>query len=570
MLPPNPLQTTLAEKLDVTRKRLVLFVMGVMVCYLAITLRVIDLTLLQPATAPIAAEGEAIRPLQKPLRADILDRHGVLMATSLKVASLYADATLVEDASVLAKAIKKILPAEDEAALLQKLSSQKKFVWLARDITPRQQYALNALGDPSLGFQEEDRRMYPDKNLAVHVLGYTDVDGRGIAGVEKSFERTLGESGLPLRLTLDLRVQHIVRSALADAMKKFQAKGATGMVMDARTGEIIAMVSLPDFDPHHVGDAAADQKFNRAALGVYEMGSTFKLFSTAAALDSGQVRLNSYFDATKPIKYGRFTISDYHAKNRSLSLPETFIYSSNIATARMAQTVGNEGIRAFYKRLGFLEPPPLDLPEKGAPLYPVPWRDISTLTTSFGHGIAVSPVHLSRAAAAMVNGGIILKPRLVLEEAAQKAEGTRVIKPETSLQMRQLMELTVASGTGSKATVAGYHMGGKTGTAEKNINGSYRKNLLLSSFIGAFPIRDPRYVVLAIIDEPNPAPDTHGYATGGWTAAPAVARIVEEMAPLYNMRPDFDSDPRLVLREFAPLLKEYKEGDSLAAAGTDR
>ncbi len=563
-----------ARRLMQARLRLLVVSAFLLLGYFIISLRLADLTLFHKEVAATAAAPEAgdIRVLAKPLRGGIFDRNGELMATSLKMASVYADTTLVRDPQALARELAEILPDQGEEILLKKLSSGKKFVWIERNITPKQQYAINTLGQPGLAFQEEDRRIYPHGRLTAHILGYTDVDGRGIAGVEKSFQGVLAAGEEDLRLTIDLRIQHILHRELSRAVTKFSAKAGIGMVMDVNTGEIIAMVSLPDFDPLHPAEAVDDAKFNRVSLGVFEMGSTFKLFSTAAALDAGAVSFGTQFNAAEPIRYGGHTITDYHSKNRMLTVPEIFIYSSNIGTARMALALGTEGMRDFYQKLGFFEPAEIELPERGAPLYPRPWRDISTLTASYGHGISVSPVHLMRAAAAMVNGGILVRPTLLATEkrgGILKPVGQRIVRPETSRMIRQLLELVVADGTGSKAYVEGYQVGGKTGTAEKVVAGRYNKKAVISSFLGIFPATQPRYAVVAILDEPQATKESYGYATGGWTAAPVVARVIEHMGPLYHIPPDFDATHDIV-QDMAAYLKESKKEKGVAALGTHR
>lgn len=556
--------------LSQAKARLVMVAGAFLLGYLAITLRVADLTLLRSKPQAEVAKAEDVRPLARPLRGAILDRNGELMATSLSMPSLYADATIVENPEQEAKELAAILQGEDEAEIKRRLTSGKHFIWIARNITPKQEYAINALGHPDLGFQDEDRRIYPNAELAAHITGYTDVDGNGIAGIEKSFNKQLAQGDKPVQLTVDLRVQHLLHRELEDSVNKFHAKAGVGMVMDVNTGEIIAMVSLPDFDPLHPGDAPDEARFNRATLGVFEMGSTFKLFSTAAALDSGLVHFGSKFDATDPIHYGRFTINDYHAKHRVMTVPEIFIYSSNIGTAKMAASLGPGGLRGFYERLGFFAQVPVELPERGNPLYPKPWRDINTLTASFGHGVAVSPLHLMRAASALVNGGTLVTPTIVKPEKkiSLEASGERVIKPQTSQQIRQLLELVVADGTGEKAYVEGYNVGGKTGTAEKNKDGKYEESLLLSSFIGVFPIDNPRYAVLAMLDEPQGIPESKGFATGGWTAAPVVAAVVSQLGPLYHMAPDLQT--RDITHDMAMYLKDIQEGKTLASIGADR
>ena len=565
---------TQAQALDQARLRLAWVVMVLMMGYFAIGLRMGDLTLLHHKNMETAGDDKDSAIAVRPLRGEIVDRNGNLMASSLKMASVYANTTMIDDPKQLAKKLSTILP-ESYADLLGKLSSGKEFIWIERDITPKQQYAINALGNPALGFQDEGRRLYPNTNMTAHILGYTDVDGNGIAGIEKYFNKQLRESDKPVQLSIDLRVQHIMHRELSAAVQKFHAKDGVGMVMDVNTGEIIAMVSLPDFDPNHVGDASDWSKFNRATLGVFEMGSTFKLFSMAAALNSGKVHFSSIFDASEPIKIGRFKISDYHSKKRPLTVPEIFIYSSNIGTAKMADSLGPNALKNFYKSMGFMEAAPVELPERGAPLYPSPWSEVSTLTASFGHGIAVSPLHLIRAASALVNGGIMPRSTLIksdnpsLTPQSAPPEGQHVITAETSNKIRQLLELVVADGTGTKAYVEGYDVGGKTGTAEKNIHGHYEHNASLSSFIGVFPIQAPRYAVLAILDEPQGTPDTHGYSTGGWTAAPVVANVIEQMGPLYQISPDLTRGRLDIEKEMSAYLKDLKEGSSLASLGTD-
>ncbi len=408
---------TQAQALDQARVRLVWVVMVLMMGYLAIGLRMGDLTLLRHKSAETLAGNQDTAPAIKAMRGEIVDRNGNLMASSLKMASVYADTTMIDDPKQLAKKLAAVLPEQTYAELLEKLSSGKEFIWIQRDVTPKQEYAINAIGNPALSFQDEGRRIYPDANMTAHILGYTDVDGNGIAGIEKYFNKQLVAGDTPVQLTIDLRIQHIMHRELAAAVQKFHAKDGIGMVMDVDTGEIIAMVSLPDFDPNHVSDAGDAEKFNRATLGVFEMGSTFKLFSTAAALDSGKVHFSSIFDASEPIKVGRFKISDYHAKKRALTVPEIFMYSSNIGTAKMADSLGGDSLKNFYKSLGFMAQAPVELPERGAPIYPTPWSEVSTLTASFGHGIAVSPLHLIRAASGLVNGGIM--PRSTPHQAGQ-------------------------------------------------------------------------------------------------------------------------------------------------------
>ena len=355
-----------------------------------------------------------------------------------------------------------------------------------------------------------------------------------------------------------MRVQNILRQELMTAIEEFRAIGAAGLVLDARTGELLAMVSLPDFNPNNPGLASADSRFNRVTQGVYEMGSTFKLFTAAMALDSGTTTLNGGYDASKPIRVARHTIRDYRAKNRWLSVPEILVHSSNIGAAEMALDVGGQLQRIYLEQLGLLEPATIELPEVGVPLVPSPtqWRDVHTMTIGFGHGISVSPLQLASGVAAVVNTGVFRRPTVIrregpdesgsdergpgedgAEEAEPDGDGRRVISPETSRTMCALMRLIVLSGTGRNADVPGLRIGGKTGTAEKIVGGRYSRNARISSFIGAFPIDAPRYVVLAMIDEPQGNASTHFYATGGWVAAPVIRSVSQRIAPLLGVEP---------------------------------
>lgn len=534
-----------ATALGIAKGRMIFVMTAFMIGFLAVSLRLIDLTLIVPAEK-LAGAGAATAKSLPPsamLRADILDRNGELIASSLKTASLYADPRLIDDPVKVASELVKVLPELEYGATLENLQKPGRFVWIHRNLTPRQQYAINALGHPGLAFEEENRRIYPQGPLFSHIMGYTDIDGHGIAGVEKSFDGLLIKDDKPLELSLDMRLQHIVRKELTAAVEKFSAAGASGIVMDIHSGEILAMVSLPDFDPHNPAKASGDSKFNRNTLGVYEMGSTFKLFSITAAIESGAVRLGDIFDATKPIQIGRFTINDFHAERRKMTVPEIFIHSSNIGTARIAMVTGSENLKNFYEKLGFFSAPKLELPEIGMPLVPRPWRDVTTLTASYGHGISVSPLQVAIATAGIVGNGHLPTATIIKSNGGDQGENEAnpgIVSPQTAAKMRRLMELVVESkdGTGGKAKLDGYHIGGKTGTAEKIVNGVYSKNAVLSSFLAAFPIEHPRYLVLTIIDDPKGTKDTYGFATAGWTAAPAVKRIVEQMAPIYNMVPD--------------------------------
>ena len=522
--------------IETGRNRLIVAGAVFVAAFTLIAFRVIDVALLTGSDEPRVTEsiGKEDRSVG---RADIVDRRGQLLATSLRTASLYADPRLVLDPEQAAHKLVTVLPDLDVKEVERRLRSHRGFVWIRRHLTPRQEYAVNKLGIPALNFEPEERRIYPLGPLAAHVLGFTDIDNRGIAGIERYFDKDLRVRKTSLQLSIDVRIQHILQRELGDAMDKFSAIGAAGIVMNVNTGEIVAMTSLPTFDPNQPGDIPKDALFNRATLGVYEMGSTFKIFTAAMALDSGTATLRSGYDATNPIHVARFVIHDDHAQRRWLSVPEIFMYSSNIGSVKMAMDVGVTNQQKFLRKLGLMRPVPIELNETGMPLVPTPWRDINSMTVAFGQGMAVSPLHMVTAVSAIVNGGIYRTPTLLKRDPDDIPKGRRVVSLATSLKMRKLMRLVVEKGTGRKAEAVGYVVGGKTGTAEKPSIHGYRRKTLVSSFIGAFPIENPKYVVLALLDEPKGIKATYGFATGGWTAAPVVSAVVRRMAPLVGIDP---------------------------------
>ena len=535
------------QALEPGRSRLLATALAFIVAFGVIGVRMIDVSVLdrnpaRPLVAPQAREDGV-----EMERADIADRNGVLLASSLPTVSLHARPDDLRDAKVDVEAaaakLVAVLPELDLEETIERLSSSRQFVYLKRNLTPRQQYDVNALGIPGLLFDKGERRIYPHGNLVSHVVGMTDVDNKGVAGIEKRFENALKESHEPLGLSIDVRVQTIVRNELARSVEEFSAVGGTGMVMDVRTGEVLAMVSLPDFDPNDPPPATDPAMFNRATKGSYEMGSTFKLFNTALALDSGRIFLTSTFDATKPLVFANHTIHDDHGLNRWLSVPEILIHSSNIGSARMALEIGTDAQRAFLGRIGMLTPPSIELPEVGAPQIPNPWREINTITISFGHGLSVTPLQLLAGVATLVNGGEYHPPTLLARGPDEETPGVRIISTKTSDMMRGLMRLVVTDGTGRKADVAGYEVGGKTGTAEKAANGGYRHKSVLSSFVAAFPMDNPRYAVLIMVDEPQATKEAHGFITAGWTAAPAVSRVIAQIAPLMGLMPKTVTPP---------------------------
>ncbi len=494
-----------------------------------------------PAEGDAPAGAAAVWREAKPrTRAPIVDRNGEILAISLPTAGLYANPREMIDTDDAARRLKAAVPRLDEEQLRARLGGDKAFAYLARQITPREQLAINNLGIPGIYFEPTERRRYPQGRMAAHVVGGVDVDAKGIAGVERFFDGRLRESAEPLRLSLDVRVQAAVRAELAQSMAEFRAIGACGIVMDVRTGEVIAMVSLPDFDANKAGEAGTEERFNRAVTGMYEPGSTFKLQTGAMSLDTGAGHLWNHYDAANNIRIGRFTISDYQGKDRSLSFAEVLVYSSNLGAAHMARAVGPERQRSWLERMGMFSRVGIELPEQGQPIVQpaAGWKEVTTMTVAFGHGIAVSPLHVVRGTAAIANGGTVLRPTVLAAEPGQTVEGTRVMRQTTSDTMRKLMRLIVTDGYGSKAEVPGYFVGGKTGTAEKTMGRGYSRKANVSAFMSVFPMNAPRYAVYFMLDEPKGNASTGGFSTAGQVSAPGAGRVIARIAPMLGLLPE--------------------------------
>jgi cell division protein FtsI (penicillin-binding protein 3) len=539
---PLPIDEKTQKTLEAGRSRL--FVVGGLFAavFIVIGLRLVDVTLFRPEESRLAQARLTPRVVEVS-RADIVDRNGTILATTLATPSLYANPKQITDPARVARSLAATFPDLLEGEVYAKLASDKSFVWVKRHLTPREQQAVLALGIPGLEFQREERRVYPHGALAAHVVGYTGIDNKGLAGIERSFDDALMQRKEPLQLSIDIRLQYILREEVGRSIEEYGAIGGAAIVMDVRNGEIVGLVSLPDFDPNRPGTATPERIFNRATLGAYEMGSTFKVFNTAMALDSGTSRLSSSYDATNPIRVGRFTINDYHAKRRWLTVPEIFMYSSNIGSAKMALEAGTERQKEFFRKIGFLRAPAIEIPEVAAPLVPSPWREVNTMTIAYGHGMSVTPMHLIDGTSAMVNGGILRQATIVKRPEGYLPTGQQVISARTSDEMRRLFRLVVEHGTGNFANAPGYVVGGKTGTAEKVLGKGYAHKALISSFISAFPMNEPRYAVLVMVDEPHGNKKSFGYATGGWVAAPAVGRIIPRIAPLLGVPPIDESAP---------------------------
>ena len=485
-------------------------------------------------------------------RPDILDRNGQILATDVKTPSLFAEPRKLIDVDEAEELLTALLPDLDASEVRDRLSSKRGFVWLKREITPKQQLEIHRLGIPGVGFLTENKRVYPNGPIVSHEIGHVNIDNQGIAGIEKWLDgqglAALHMAGLaidrlekPVELALDLRVQFALRGELIAAREKFKAKAASGVVLNVNTGEIVALVSEPDYDPNNPHEANDPTRINRLTTGVFEMGSSFKVLTVAMALDSGKATLSSMFDASHPLQYGRFAIHDYEPMHRALSVPEIFTYSSNIGAARMALAVGVNGHQAFLKKMGQLDRLRTELPESAEPIVPKHWGELNSVTIAFGHGLSVAPLQAVMGIAATLNGGFLIPPTfLKRSESEAQILAKQVLKPETSREIRYLMRLNAEKGTATKANVSGYYIGGKTGTAEKVVNGHYSKHKLLTDFMAVLPADKPTYLMMIMLDEPQPTPETHGFATAGWNAAPTAAKVIARIAPLLDIEPRFD------------------------------
>jgi cell division protein FtsI (penicillin-binding protein 3) len=530
------------QKAVTSRLRFMLFIF--LGAYAVMAIRLYDVTMLVDFKEPpidTASPNTSISDSVLYGRADILDRNGVLLATTLPVYSLYADPQNIVDASITAQDIHRILPELSISQIEDRLTRKGRFVWLKRGITPAQHKELNDLGHHGLQFKREKRRFYPHGALSAHIIGAASTDGKGLAGIEFSMNDELSTRAAPLALSLDIRLQYVAHKALSKSIERFSAIGGAAMIANIKTGEILAAVSAPDFNPHHFGNAPASKSFNRLSKGVYEMGSTFKIFSTAAYLNKNGTSAADRFDATKPLRVGRFRIRDFHAQKREMSVADIFLHSSNIGTALMAKEVGKDDMIDTYRNLGFMTRYKDDAIRTASPLTPKTWREANLLTSSYGHGIAVSPIHLMRAFITSIGDGT--KADLSITMAAPQKDMTERLFGENTVKiMQKLLRLGVTHGTSQFADLDGYQIGGKTGTAEKIGAGGYLDDKLMSSFIGAFPMSDPQYAILVMVDEPKGREDTYGYATGGWVAAPAAREIVADMASILSIPPLSDSE----------------------------
>ena len=490
-------------------------------------------------------------------RPDIVDRNGEILATDIRVMSVFAEPRRIVDKDEAVELLTAALPDVNARELRERLSSKKGFVWVKRGISPKERDEVFHLGLPGISFLPESKRVYPNGFDAAHVVGYTDIDNKGIAGIEKYIDgrglSDLSDAGFkleqtnlePVRLSLDLRVTHALRDEVAKGVELYRAAAGAAAIMDVNTGEIVAYASVPDYDPNNPTDPKADardlSRINRLNVGRYEMGSTFKAISIAMAMESGKVTLNSRVDARDSLRYGGFTIHDFHATHRVLSVPEVFTHSSNIGTARMAMMVGVEGHKAFLKKMGQLDQLRTELPESAAPLWPKRWSELNTITIAFGQGISVVPLQAMMAVAGLVNGGNLMTPTFLRrDEKAAMAGATRVVKPETSEALRYLMRLNATEGSAKLANIRGYFVGGKTGTADKLIHGHYSGNRVFTTFMAIAPADKPKYLVMVLFDDPQALPKDGGYHTAAYNAGVVTGAVIERVANLLELPPRLD------------------------------
>lgn len=470
-------------------------------------------------------------------RVNILDRNGHILATSIPTVSAYAVPKDMLDIKEAAEKLSVAFSDIDRAKMYEKLSKSKKFVWIKRHLSPVQEQVLLSLGIPGIYFMKTERRVYPCKDLCAHVVGYTDVDNLGISGIEKTMNSYLEDSNnSSLKLSIDLRVQHVVRKELMHSIEKFGAKAAGGVVLNIRTGEVIALVSLPDFDPNLIKNAQSSENFNIMTSSALEPGSSAKIINTALALEYGKMSAGTKFDARFPIKVGRRSIDDYHGKYTFLSIEEILKYSSNIGSVKMVLNVGADKQKEFFKQLGLLDPMPFELCGMQRPIYPKNWSEISAMTISFGHGIAINPLQYAASIAGLLNDGVLLQPTLLKYHEGMLRPSRRVVTSQVSKQLCYLLRLDVLEGSNKKAEAEGYLVGGKTGTAEKTKGGKYLKKSNYSCFIGAFPMNDPQYLVYVVLDDPKGIKETFGFTTAGWNAAPTAGAIIKTAANLLGVR----------------------------------
>ena len=526
------------DAVERTRRRLNLAIVIFILVFAVLAARLAHLTTLNDN---LVADRTNISQGKQKLRPIITDRNGVVLATQIYLTTLGVDTAQINKNETgkideLVVRLKQIAPTMNDKRAAKLMRGKSRYVVLAKGLKPAQHQAILELGNPSLRLTRELHRVYPTGEVAAHITGFSSSDMRGLAGVERTIDRYSEYYGDMANFvtSIDIRVQHVVRDELLQGLKKFKARGATSIIMDAHNGEVLAMVSLPDFDANRPANKS-QAHFNYATLGVYELGSIFKIFTAAMALESGLIADDETFQTSKPLKFGRFTIADVHGQDRPLTLAEIVVHSSNIGSVQLALRVPEAEHMAFLDKLGLTARlSDFELPETSWPLVPTRWTDIERATTSFGHGISVTPLHAVAAGAAMINGGVLYRPSLT---KTPQPVGQRVISAATSQKMRTMMRNVVLNGTGGKADVRGYGVLGKTGSGDKPQAGAYSSTALVTSFVGAFPADNPTYAVLVMYDEPQGIAETHNFALAGWNAAPTTAAIIRRAAPLLGIMP---------------------------------
>src|SRR3954451_13416073 len=499
-----------------------------------------------------------------PERGDIVDRNGDPLARTIDAWTIAVHPTkVIGDKLALARRLAQLMPEHSLEQYFALLRSGRPFFYLRRRASPELVEAVNALGEPGLAIQREPDRLYPQTSLAAHVIGYTDIDGHGVAGMERAFDKYLSDPatrGEPLTLSIDSRVQQALEHELLDAMTHFSAIGAAGVVMDIRTGEVLAMTSLPQLNPNAAGEGTPEARFNRATLGVYELGSTFKPFTVAMAMDSGVIKsFGEQYNCPNVLPVYGHLIHDTHPFGRTCTVAEIMQRSSNIGTAQIADRLGTARQKYWLGKMGFLGPVPIELKERGRALTPGSrWGPFETMTVGFGQGIAVAPLQLAMGYATLFNGGVYHPPTLLrIGPNHPLPQGKRVFSEETSYRMRALLRLVVMKGTGKKADAPGYRVGGKTGTAQKLINGHYSQTVNITSFAGVFPMDEPRYVIVVMLDEPKATAETFGFTTAGWNVAPVVSRTISRIAPMLGVEPNMNREPDM--SQVLPFVHDTKE-----------
>jgi cell division protein FtsI (penicillin-binding protein 3) len=528
-------------RLVVSPLRVKLAASGFALLFAVVGLKVTDATILSPSLPRVPVPARQVATEASVTRAEITDRNGEVLAVSVRGIALYAQPSRIENPGRVAVQLNQILPHLSREHLLERLNLDSSWVYLDRFITVEQQARVNALGHIGLGFEQAERRQYPRGRDAAHVIGAVGADGEARGGVEEWFNERLMASRAPLRLSIDIRIQRELREAVEAHRALNSALGGAAVVLDMRSGEVIGMVSNPDFSASDLTSATGTAMFNRVVTGTYEPGSTFKLFTAAMALDLGVANVNTTYDASRPIEIAGFRIRDDHPTLRHMPVPEIVAISSNIATAHMVMAVGRQRHQQFMQRMGFLERQSVELPGVARPLFPSPrrWMDLSSMTISYGHGISVTPLQVVTGVAALANGGILRNPTLLAVPEGETRDGPRVISERTSEIMRRIMRLTVTHGTGTRAEAPGFFSGGKTGTAQKlNARGQYMQGRNVVSFVGAFPMNAPIYALYVMLDEPRPRAENSGHTTAGLVAAPLFRRVVERTGPILGLTPE--------------------------------